>query len=273
MKVRVMTAAILLITLVPLVIVGGLFLDVVLALLSMGATYELFKMYKGEEFKVNCILIIELILSVAIFFSVAYYLKGTLDLEYLFILVLFIIFSAGIALIFKEDFTAEDFGRLFVSVLYPAIGFAALSWLRDIDIYNIGFLFMITIFTDVFAYIVGVNYGKHRLSVKISPKKSVEGSIGGTVAALLLTMLYLYLLEMDVVGEIELNILSSILLIVFISIIGQIGDLIASKLKRGFDIKDFSQIFPGHGGIMDRFDSAIFAAITLVLISKVVGIL
>ena len=72
---------------------------------------------------------------------------------------------------------------------------------------------------------------------------------------------------------IKLNIFTSIFLIIFLSIIGQIGDLIASKLKRGFNIKDFSQIFPGHGGIMDRFDSAIFAAITLVLISKVVGIL
>ena len=166
MKVRVITGVVLLITLIPIVLLGGLFLDVVLALLSMGATYELFKMYEADEFKVSSILIVELIISVAIFFSVAYYLKGTLELEYLFVLVLFIIFIAGIALIFKEDFKAEDFGRLFVSILYPAIGFAALSWLRDIDIYNIGFLFMITIFTDVFAYIVGVNFGKHRLAPK-----------------------------------------------------------------------------------------------------------
>lgn len=273
MKVRVITAIGLLIVLVPIVILGGLFLDVTLAILSMGATYELFKMYKVDTFKVNVMLVVEMILSLAIFFSAAYYLKGSLDLEYLFILILFIIFSAGIALIVKEDFTAEDFGRLFVSVLYPALGFAALSWLREIDLYNIGFLFMITVFTDVFAYIVGVNYGKHRLAINISPKKSIEGSIGGIVAALVLTMLYLYLFEIDVVGGIELNIFTGILLITFISITGQIGDLIASKLKRGFNIKDFSKLFPGHGGIMDRFDSIIFAAITLVLISKVVGIL
>jgi len=132
---------------------------------------------------------------------------------------------------------------------------------------------MITIFTDVFAYIFGINFGKHRLAVKISPKKSIEGSIGGTVSALLLTLLYIYLLDINEVGEINLNIWISILLIVFISIVGQIGDLIASKLKRGNNIKDFSQLFPGHGGVMDRFDSVIFAGITLVLISKVVGLL
>ena len=273
MKVRVITAIFLLITLVPAVLIGGLLLDIVLAMLSMGATYELFKMYKADEFKINGMLLIELMFSLAIFFSVAYYLKGTLDLEYVFVLLLFIVFSSGLSLIFKEDFNAEDFGRVFVSVLYPAIGFAAISWLSNIDIYNVGFLFMITIFTDVFAYIVGINYGKHRLAIKISPKKSIEGAIGGTVAALLLTLLYLYLLDISVVGEISLNIWTSILLIIFISIIGQIGDLIASKLKRGFGIKDFSQIFPGHGGVMDRFDSAIFAGITLVLISKVVGLL
>ena len=273
MKVRVITAAVLLIVLVPVVLLGELFLDIVLALLSMGATYELFKMYKADKFKYNAMLCIEIILSAAVFFSVAFYLKGTLELEYLFVLILFIIFSAGITLIVKEDFTSEDFGRLFVSVLYPSIGFAALSWLRDIDIYNIGFLFMITIFTDVFAYIFGINFGKHRLAIKISPKKSIEGAIGGTVSALVLTLLYLYLLDINVVAEISINIWISILLIVFISMIGQIGDLIASKLKRGYNIKDFSQLFPGHGGVMDRFDSAIFAGITLMLISKVVGLL
>lgn len=273
MKVRVMTATVLLITLVPAVIIGGLLLDVVLVLLSMGATYELFKMYKADNFNINGMLIIELILSGGLFFSIAYYLKGTLDFEYLFVVLLFMIISAGLGLIFKEDFTAEDFGRIFISIMYPAIGFAALSWLRNIDIYNIGFLFMITIFTDVFAYFVGVKYGKHRLAVKISPKKSIEGAVGGTIAAVILTLLYLYLLDIDSVGEISLNIGTSILLIIFISMIGQIGDLIASKLKRGFGIKDFSQLFPGHGGVMDRFDSAIFAAIVLLFISKVVGLL
>ena len=276
MKVRVMTAAVLLITLIPAVLVGGFLLDVVLVMLSMGATYELVKMYKADEFKVDIKLIIEMLLSALVFIGIAYYLKGNSDIEYLeytFILILFIIFITGLILIFKENFSIRSYGRVLVSVLYPAVGFAALSWLRDFDIYHIGFLFMITIFTDVFAYIVGVNFGKHRLAVKISPKKSIEGSIGGTISALILTLLYLFLLDIDVIGEISLSIGISIVLIIFLSMIGQIGDLIASKLKREFGIKDFSQIFPGHGGVMDRFDSAIYAAIVLLFISKVVGLL
>jgi phosphatidate cytidylyltransferase len=65
----------------------------------------------------------------------------------------------------------------------------------------------------------------------------------------------------------------SVILIIFISIMGQVGDLVASKLKRQFEIKDYSNIFPGHGGVMDRFDSTVFAAMVLMLISKVVGLL
>ena len=276
MKVRVMTAAVLLITLVPAVLIGGVFLDFILVLLTMGAAYELIKMYKGDNFKIDGILINEVLLSGIVFMGISYYLKtssysGVFD--YIFIVGLFIIFYVGLLMIFIEDFSIKRFGRVFVVILYPAVGFAAISWLRDIDIYHIGFLFMITIFTDVFAYIFGVKYGKHRLAVKISPKKSIEGSIGGTVFALILTMLYLYLLDIDVIGEINLNIGISIVLIIFLSMIGQIGDLIASKLKREFGIKDFSQIFPGHGGVMDRFDSAIFAAIVLLLISEIVGLL
>lgn len=275
MKVRVITAAGLFITLVPAVLIGGAFLDFILVLLSMGAAFELIKMYKGEKFKIDGILINEILLSGITFMGISYYLKesnysGIFD--YLFIIMLFIIFIVGLLMIFIENFSIKNYGRLFVIILYPAIGFAALSWLRDIGIYHIGFLFMITIFTDIFAYIFGVNYGKHRLAVKISPKKSIEGSIGGTISALILTLLYLYLLNIEVIGEINLNIGIGIILILFLSMIGQIGDLIASKLKREFKIKDFSKIFPGHGGVMDRFDSAIFAGIVLLLISKVVGL-
>jgi len=276
MKIRVITAVFLLIILVPAVIIGKLLLDIILALLSIGATYELYKMSKGDKFKINIFLVFELLSSLIFFVTVAYYLKGYSEFQFMKYFVLLIslyIFISGILLVFKDEFTAKNVGRVFMNGFYPAVGFATISWLRDIDIYNVGFLFMITIFTDVFAYIFGIKFGKHRLAIKISPKKSIEGSIGGTISALILTLLYMYLLDINVVGEISINIWTSILLIIFISIIGQIGDLIASKLKRGYNIKDFSQLFPGHGGIMDRFDSAIFAGITLLLISEVVGLL
>ncbi len=111
--------------------------------------------------------------------------------------------------------------------------------------------------TDIFAYIIGKYFGKHKFS-KVSPKKSIEGCIGGTVAAVILMLAYTYVantywgmsysyLQIGVIG-------------VVLSLIGQIGDFSASSIKRYVDIKDFSNLIPGHGGMLDRIDSLIFLA-------------
>ena len=111
--------------------------------------------------------------------------------------------------------------------------------------------------TDIFAYLIGKAIGKHKFS-KISPKKSIEGCIGGTIGGVLLVLLYTYVantffgvtysyLFMGIVGLI-------------LSLIGQIGDLVASAIKRYVDIKDYSNLIPGHGGMLDRIDSLLFLA-------------
>ncbi|MBN2605301.1 MAG: phosphatidate cytidylyltransferase [Bacilli bacterium] len=273
MKTRLITSIILVITFVPAFLIGGMVLDIVLWLLTLGATYELHKMYRGMGYQFNSVLLLELIYSSLIFGLFISYSRELLSIEYLFLAMLFVLIVTSSLLVFKDEFKGDNFGQLLVSVFYPAIGFGALIWLRNYGIYHIGFLFIITIMTDVFAYIVGIKFGKHRLAIKISPKKSIEGSIGGTFFALVFTLIYIYVLNFNQLAEIELNIFASIGLIIFISIVGQIGDLIASKLKRGYGIKDFSNLFPGHGGVMDRFDSTIFAAMVILLISKAVELL
>ena len=119
--------------------------------------------------------------------------------------------------------------------------------------------------TDVFAYFIGVKFGKHRLAEKISPKKSIEGAIAGLVLGGLISGLYAYFLEVFTI-----NVVLVILISFALSVISQIGDLIASKFKREYGIKDYSQIFPGHGGVLDRFDSSMFAAILLMIIIMVI---
>lgn len=272
MKIRVITGVTLAVVLIPLFVLGGIALNITILLMTMGASYELFTMFNKKAELPNYLMVIEVLLGGLTYYTISSYYQGS-ALEYSFLLIVALLVIGALFLVFIDKFRAGNFGEMLVTILYPAMGFGALYALRSIDLYNLGFLFMITIFTDIFAYAVGVKFGKHRLAPKISPKKSIEGSIGGMVFATMITLVYLEVFNVTHIGVIEMNIFVSIILIVFISIMGQIGDLVASKMKRSHEIKDFSNIFPGHGGVMDRFDSTIFAAMVLMLVSKVVELL
>ena len=109
--------------------------------------------------------------------------------------------------------------------------------------------------TDVFAYWVGKNLGKHKFS-KVSPNKTIEGCIGGMLGAVIFSLICAYVMNTYFGTEIvysTIGVLSAIL-----SLIGQVGDFSASVIKRYFDVKDFSELFPGHGGMIDRIDSVMF---------------
>lgn len=109
--------------------------------------------------------------------------------------------------------------------------------------------------TDTFAYFCGRAFGKHKLIPDVSPKKTVEGSVGGTVCAVLVTLLYGLLI--GAVTESKPNYLPLALVTLIVSLVSQCGDLIMSLVKRKFGIKDYGKLFPGHGGVLDRFDSVI----------------
>lgn len=154
-----------------------------------------------------------------------------------------------------EGYTHEE------GVFFVGLGFAC-SWL-----------------TDSFAYLVGRKFGKHKMAPVISPKKSIEGAVGGVVCAAAINMLYLYLFIIgcrnlygyDLFGESKMHILFIIPISMALSCVSMLGDLAASVIKRNFGIKDYSQLLPGHGGIMDRFDSCVFVLPTLYAILKLVA--
>ena len=109
--------------------------------------------------------------------------------------------------------------------------------------------------SDVFAYFIGRHFGKHKLT-EVSPNKTVEGAIAGIVGAIILGILYAILC--NTIWNVGINLLVIGLIMAVLSIIGQIGDLAASCIKRYCEIKDFSELIPGHGGMLDRIDSIIF---------------
>ncbi len=151
-----------------------------------------------------------------------------------------------------EDALATIFSIVYIEffifhiVLIDEGSYGVLVWMVGIT----------AIFTDIFAYFTGYYFGKHKLCPKLSPKKTIEGAMGGILGAVLFSIVFGLIVKIEIFPHmIVLGILGSIM--------GQLGDLTASSFKRKMGIKDYGNIIPGHGGILDRFDSIIFTAPTV----------
>lgn len=169
---------------------------------------------------------------------------------------LFILFCKSI--FSKMKYNIIDISVTLLGIVYVSFltSFLALTRSLEHGQYFIWYILAGAWCTDTFAYLVGVKFGKHKFST-ISPKKSIEGCIGGIAGCMLFFGAYTYYLT--TIG-IELNVAVMTFVGLLISIISQIGDFAASSIKRYCDIKDFGTIMPGHGGVLDRFDSVIMIA-------------
>ena len=135
---------------------------------------------------------------------------------------------------------------------YIGVGSQAAIIIRQEDLAIFVFILLVIVSTDIGAYFVGSKIGKRKLAPLLSPNKSVEGSIGGIVLALLTTSIYLNFITLPY------SYIIMLLIAIILSITGQFGDLLESAFKRHFGVKDSGTILPGHGGILDRFDSILF---------------
>ncbi|MEG1180387.1 MAG: phosphatidate cytidylyltransferase, partial [Oscillospiraceae bacterium] len=124
--------------------------------------------------------------------------------------------------------------------------------------------------TDTCAYFVGVKFGKHKMSPVISPKKSIEGAVGGVVGCLALNMLILYLFNTYIFDTPFMSYLVFAPISIVLSLASMCGDLVASIIKRNYGAKDYSNLIPGHGGIMDRFDSCLFVMPILYIVITII---
>ncbi len=145
------------------------------------------------------------------------------------------------------------------------------NFVENQGLYMFPIIFLSAWICDTFAYFTGRFLGKHKLIPSISPKKTIEGAIGGVVFTLIALIGYGFLLKYafkyDGISFVHLAILGLVL-----PVVSQTGDLIASCIKRQYDIKDFGNVFPGHGGVLDRFDSPMLVAPTICLINAIVNL-
>ncbi len=222
-------------------------LEIIFALISLFAVYEVVKATGFEErtFLYPFVLVYAFALPI---------IKEPLWLTAAFV---FAVFAAALVKFGSEDLAHVLF-IAFMTVLV-SLSLTTLVLLRRFDKfeYTLPLIFGASI-CDVFCYLCGVTLGKHKLCPHISPKKTVEGAVGGVVFTCAAFILYAYLTGLSLVGMGILGVL--------VALLSQVGDLSFSIIKRTFDIKDFSNLIPGHGGVMDRVDSWVFAAPAIYII-------
>lgn len=246
MKQRIITAICLIIVALPCVVLGGYFFKSLIGIILVLSLYEMLKICTRPKIKMYIYVIVALFFTYAFIFDCHDLFVASYGIL-VYLVVLFV------ATIFDDTLTVERTSYVFTMGVMIATGLHALMALRDV--YGFEYLLLLALATygsDTGAYFTGVTLGKHKLIPRLSPKKTIEGSIGGIVLGTILSVSYASYL-----GVIEMNPIL-ILACFVLTISGQMGDLVFSAIKRHFGVKDYSNILPGHGGILDRIDSILF---------------
>ena len=259
MKTRIISGVVMAAILAAVIIGGGYFpviITAVLALLNLTASYEL--LHNAAGIKSRAALAGAAVYSaLAVFFICGYSINlFGIKLGFTELTVIYGIFSACVTLYNHKDFTVKEITSLMGTPIVLSYAFGCLeSALNHSDgIYYLLLLLNFSSVCDMGAYFVGSALGKHKLCPQISPKKTVEGAVGGIVSSLVVTVV------LALCFGFSSRIPVTLLLTVPFCVLGMVGDLFASAIKRGAGIKDYGNLIPGHGGILDRFDSILMIA-------------
>lgn len=258
MKQRLISATIALAIFIPIFIIGGFTFNVAFYVLTLLGLEEFMKVKEKEKKFPDFIRLVAYIIITILYFGCT--LNSNLDFsfDYRMIAGLFLTLLLPVVLYHNEKvYNVQDAFYLLGGVLFLGFSMSLFYMYRLKSLKLIIFLFLITIITDSFAYFAGRLIGKNKLLEVISPKKTWEGTIiGSLVGTFVCSVYYLTIINNDA------KIFQVSLIILFLTLIGQFGDLFFSAIKRKYNVKDFSNIMPGHGGVLDRLDSIIFVMLT-----------
>ena len=269
MKTRVLTAAVMIAAMIPFFVFSDtVAFPLLIALLGAIGVGEMFVCVGAKQRYVAMLLPLAAALGMPF---VARHVGGQALFTYLFpIAFVLLAYAFAVSVFSGEAYPVEVAAMTGATSVYITFGLTAVLLLRDLPcgewIYFLAFIS--PWMTDTFAYFCGRAFGKHKLIPTVSPKKTVEGAIGGTVFAVLFTLLYGYLIGTLTEASPQYWALGITSLVV--SLLAQCGDLIMSLIKRKYGIKDYGKLFPGHGGVLDRFDSVLVTAPTIYFLTTLV---
>lgn len=266
--VRLMSSAVLVVLALIFLITGGKLLGIVVTALSLAAFRELMHACRvekdGKPGLLECVGYAGILLYSLTMVFTKNFSWGLGCLVLLFLAGMFVyVFTF-------PRYQAQQVMTAFFCAFYPAVLFSFVYLTRELTygVYLVWMIFISSWICDTCAYVTGMLFGKHKLAPVLSPKKSIEGSVGGVAGSALVGALFAWIFlvpqtqEPKVIGLVALIGAAG-------AVISQVGDLAASAIKRNHEIKDYGKLIPGHGGIMDRFDSVLFTAPVIYFLSVV----
>ncbi len=268
MKTRVISAIIAIAIVIPFFILGGIPFAIAVGIVAGMAYIETLKLKESHKpyptyIKVLGFLCLELIVFSHL--SSSYLFNGV---SYLSLCLPALVLTIPAIFDTKGKYTTKEAFHLLGTITLLGVVFNVLILICNGNKWLLLYLILIAILTDTFAMLIGCLIGKHKLIPNVSPKKSIEGSIAGSLIGTIVPSIYYYNI---VTSNISIPLL--LIMSLALSILGQIGDLFFSKIKRENGIKDFSNIMPGHGGILDRLDSLTFVMFGYMLIISILNII
>lgn len=230
-------------------------IGICIGLIALIGIYEFYKV--NSLFEKKSVSVFAGFLFSAFVFVTAVFFKGVLQKHLMFIITAYVFVLMLLLVLCHKKCTFKDAALSFLGTVYITFFFLHIIFIRSshLGYLNIWLIFISAWSTDTFAYFAGRLLGKHKLCPTISPKKTVEGAIGGVFGCVAFICLYVFFCAKY--ADVNANYLYTVIFAVLTSVVSQMGDLAASCIKRENNVKDYGNLIPGHGGILDRFDSAL----------------
>jgi len=246
---RTITAIVAILFFFPFIIYGSYPLYFITVMIGSIGLYELLKMRQLTTEKIPVVLGVLLLWTLILPDEVMTHFSPLNQIDLLMIIAILL---SSYTVIKKNSFHFSDVSFIIFGTIYVGLGFHYFLVSRDMGLEYVFFAIVVILLTDTGAYLAGNLFGKNKLIPAISPNKTIEGAIGGAFLGVLAGTIF------HLIFPIHDSLLFVISVSFFASIIGQMGDLTASALKRHYEVKDSGKLLPGHGGILDRFDSWLF---------------